>query len=76
MSSINQPERTTQNRVVALFRHELRYRYLGDWTDRDGNSNSNRDGNDTNDGATATTACATIQKAVSTAGPGDTIAMP
>jgi hypothetical protein len=26
-------------RVIALFRDELRYRFLGDWTDRDGNSN-------------------------------------
>lgn len=32
-------ERATQNRVVALFRKELKYRYLGDWTDRDYNSN-------------------------------------
>ena len=39
MSAIGQPERATQNRVLALFRHELGYRYLGDWTDRDGNSN-------------------------------------
>ena len=39
MSTIGQPERATQNRVVALFRDELKYRYLGDWTDRDGNSN-------------------------------------
>jgi len=37
--SVGQPERATQNRVVALFRDELKYRYLGDWTDRDGNSN-------------------------------------
>jgi type I restriction enzyme R subunit len=39
MTSIGQPERATQNRVIALFRDELGYRYLGDWTDRDGNSN-------------------------------------
>ena len=39
MSNIGQPERATQNRVIALFRDELKYRYLGDWTDREGNSN-------------------------------------
>ena len=39
MSSLGQPERVTQNRVIGLFRDELGYRYLGDWTDRDGNSN-------------------------------------
>jgi type I restriction enzyme, R subunit len=39
MSTIGQPERATQDRVLALFRNELKYCYLGDWTDRDGNSN-------------------------------------
>src|ERR1700745_1053855 len=39
MTIVGQPERATQNRVIALFRDELRYRFLGDWTDREGNSN-------------------------------------
>jgi len=39
MNGVGQPERATQNRIIALFRDELKYRYLGDWTDRDGNSN-------------------------------------
>lgn len=38
MSSIGKPERATQNRVIKLFRDELDYTYLGDWSDR---SNSN-----------------------------------
>lgn len=33
------PERITQNRIIGLFREELDYRYLGDWTYRDGNTN-------------------------------------
>ncbi len=39
MSEVGKPERETQDRIVRLFRDELGYRYLGDWTDRDGNSN-------------------------------------
>lgn len=39
MRNIGQPERVTQNRIISLFRDELSYRYLGDWTDRDNNSN-------------------------------------
>jgi type I restriction enzyme R subunit len=38
MTAIGKPERATQNRVITLFREELGYRYLGDWTDRAGNS--------------------------------------
>ncbi len=39
MSDVGKPERETQNRIIALFRDELHYRYLGDWRDQDGNSN-------------------------------------
>ena len=34
MSTIGQPERATQNRVLALFRNELHYQYLGDKSDQ------------------------------------------
>ncbi|MGD0868064.1 MAG: hypothetical protein ABSB88_00825 [Bryobacteraceae bacterium] len=37
--TIGQSERETQDRILTLFRDELGYRYLGDWTDRDDNSN-------------------------------------
>lgn len=39
MSGIGQLERATQKRVIALFHQELGYDYLGDWSDRAGNSN-------------------------------------
>ena len=39
MHNIGQPERATQDRVLALFRDELGYRSLGNWTHRAGNSN-------------------------------------
>ena len=39
MSNVGQPERATQSRVLALFHEELGYAYLGDWSDRDDNSN-------------------------------------
>lgn len=39
MTTIGQPERATHNRVIALFRDELHYRFLGDWIDRPNNSN-------------------------------------
>jgi len=38
ISAVGKPERVTQNRVIALSRDELGYRYIGDWSDRD-NSN-------------------------------------
>ena len=39
MTQIGQRERATQNRVVKLFRDTLGYEYLGNWIDREGNSN-------------------------------------
>ncbi len=43
MSDIGKSERMTQKRVIELFRDELGYRFLGDWSDRDGNSNIEED---------------------------------
>jgi len=43
MSDIGKPERVTQNRILALFHDKLGYRYLGDWSDRPGNSNIEED---------------------------------
>ena len=34
MSNIDEAERTTQNRVIALFTEQLDYDYLGDWQDQ------------------------------------------
>lgn len=39
MSKVGQIERETQNRVIQLFQKELGYRYLGNWEERDNNSN-------------------------------------
>lgn len=38
MNDIGKPERATQNRVIQLFKEQLGYTYLGDWSDR---TNSN-----------------------------------
>lgn len=38
-SNVGKLERETQNRIVGLFQSELKYRYLGNWADRDENSN-------------------------------------
>ena len=43
MTFVSSPERVTQNRVISLFRNELGYTYLGDWTDRQDNSNIEED---------------------------------
>ncbi len=43
MSKVGQLERVTQNRVVKLFQEKLDYRYLGNWEERDGNSNIEED---------------------------------
>ncbi len=39
MSTVGQIEKSTQQRVVKLFREQLGYDYLGDWTEREGNRN-------------------------------------
>ena len=39
MTKVGSIERITQNRVVKLFQKELDYTYLGDWQEREGNSN-------------------------------------
>ena len=39
MSPVGQRERSTQDRIVNLFRDTLGYRYLGDWSDRADNRN-------------------------------------
>ena len=39
MSNIGKKERVTQNRVIALLDTELGYRYLGNWEERENNSN-------------------------------------
>jgi type I restriction enzyme R subunit len=39
MNGIGKPERITQDRVIQLFREALGYDYLGNWEDREGNSN-------------------------------------
>ena len=39
MSNIGQLERITQNRIIDLFQKELGYRYLGNWEERESNSN-------------------------------------
>lgn len=42
-SNVGKLERETQNRVIALMQKELNYRYLGNWEERDNNSNVEED---------------------------------
>lgn len=37
MNNVSKPERATQDRVIELFTQKLGYRYLGDWSEREGN---------------------------------------
>lgn len=39
MTILGNSERETQNSIITLFRDELGYRYIGDWSEREGNSN-------------------------------------
>ncbi len=43
MNQVGKSERATQNRVLALFRDELGYRLLGDWSENGDNSNINEE---------------------------------
>lgn len=42
-TNIGAVERVTQNRLVKLFKHVLKYTYLGNWENREGNSNIESD---------------------------------
>jgi type I restriction enzyme R subunit len=39
LSNVGKKERETQNRLIRLFRDQLKYQYLGNWEEREGNSN-------------------------------------
>jgi len=43
MTTVGQIEKKIQERVVKLFREQLDYDYLGDWTECEGNSNIEED---------------------------------
>ena len=43
MTAVGELEARTQRRVVNHFRHQLGYRYLGDWQDRPDNRNIETD---------------------------------
>ena len=39
MSQVGERERLTQNRTINFFQKKLHWQYLGNWKDREGNSN-------------------------------------
>ena len=41
--TVGDVEKATQNRIINLFKDELKYNYLGNWGDREGNSNIERE---------------------------------
>jgi type I restriction enzyme R subunit len=43
INSVGKKERETQNRVIKIFQNELGYEYLGNWEDREDNSNVEQD---------------------------------
>jgi hypothetical protein len=43
MSTVGQIEKKTQQRAVELFREQVGYDYLGDWTEREGNRSIGED---------------------------------
>src|ERR1039457_3101046 len=43
MNQIGQIERVTQNRIIELFKKELQFDYLGNWEERENNSNIEED---------------------------------
>jgi len=43
MSNIGKLERETQNRVIKIFTDELGYDYIGNWEERENNSNVEED---------------------------------
>lgn len=43
MTTVGQPERKTQDRIISLFQDQLGYRYLGNYKDRENNSNIEED---------------------------------
>ena len=43
MPDVGQIERITQNRVIELFKKDLDFEYLGDWRERENNSNIEED---------------------------------